>query len=477
MNIRVTQAMMFDLVRTGLDSNYAKLLHAQQQSSSGKRILSPSDDPVGTALAMQLRQRQSDVSRFLSAAQSAQPFVDEASSVAQDASSAFSSVRELVLQGMNGTLADNERNIVADQVSSLRDQLLELANTRAGDAYLFGGTRMDVPPFKEVTINGQKRVVYQGNDVTRKVSIGLDVQVDTSVPGSTLFASTKATGARYAGVTGAAKGLTADQGSGFETLHVRHDSTTGTLGAGVAFANGSSEDTILGDRTVEIDGSARRVRVGNGAWVDVPGAGSADVADYAIKDENGAEIHLDFSGYTGASATSTVHGNGSVSLDATTWQAIAPGQTDLEVDDPGTGAVLHVNTTAIVRAGDELVTFGGTSNVFDTLQGIVDDLRNAGGASLEDVNRKLGQRMTELDRGQDGLTVGLSKIGAQDTRLIDAQSRLQSLSTHVQGLISNVEDVDLTTAVLDMTRAQQTLELAQSTGVKLLQNTLLNYMK
>jgi flagellin-like hook-associated protein FlgL len=75
------------------------------------------------------------------------------------------------------------------------------------------------------------------------------------------------------------------------------------------------------------------------------------------------------------------------------------------------------------------------------------------------------------------LTAGLSKIGAQDTRLLDAQSRLEALSTHVQGLVSNVEDVDLTTSVLDMTRAQQTLELAQSTGVKLLQNTLLNYMK
>jgi flagellar hook-associated protein 3 FlgL len=386
-------------------------------------------------------------------------------------------VRELVLQGMNGTLANNERNIVADQVSGLRDQLLELANTQSGDAYLFGGTRMDVPPFKEVTINGKKQVVYQGNDVSRKVSIGLNVSVDTSVPGSTLFANTKATGAQYAGLTGAAKGLTADQGSGFETLHVRHDTTTGTIGAGVAFANGSSEDTILGDRTVEIDGTGSRVRVGNGAWVDVPTAGSANVADYAVKDEHGAEIHLDFSGYTGASPSATVHGNGSVSLDGTTWQAIAPGQTDLEVNDPGTGAVLHVNTTGINRAANELVTFGGTSNVFDTLQGIIDDLRNADGAPLEDVTKKLGERLGELDRGHDGLTVGLSKIGAQDTRLLDAQSRLEALSTHVQGLVSNVEDVDLTKSVLDMTRAQQTLELAQSTGVKLLQNTLLNYMK
>jgi flagellar hook-associated protein 3 len=393
MNVRVTQAMMFDLVSTGLDSNYAKLVRAQQQSSSGKRILAPSDDPVGTALAMQLRQRQSDVDRFLSAAKAAQPFVDEASSVAQDASSAFSSVRELVLQGMNGTLADNERNIVADQVSGLRDQLLELANTQSGDAYLFGGTRMDVPPFKEVTINGKKQVVYQGNDVSRKVSIGLNVSVDTSVPGSTLFANTKATGAQYAGLTGAAKGLTADQGSGFETLQVRHDTTTGTIGAGVAFANGSSEDTILGDRTVEIDGTGSRVRVGNGTWVDVPTAGSANVADYAVKDEHGAEIHLDFSGYTGASASATVHGNGSVSLDGTTWQAIAPGQTNLEVDDPGTGAVLHVNTTGINRAANELVTFGGTANVFDTLQGIIDDLRNPNGAPLEDVTKKLGVRL------------------------------------------------------------------------------------
>jgi hypothetical protein len=39
-----------------------------------------------------------------------------------------------------------------------------------------------------------------------------------------------------------------------------------------------------------------------------------------------------------------------------------------------------------------------------------------------------------------------------------------------------VEEADVTDVILDMTRTEQTLQLAQATGARLLQNTLLNYL-
>ena len=44
MSIRPTQGRIFDLVREGIRSNTAKLIRAQEQASSGKRIIRASDD-------------------------------------------------------------------------------------------------------------------------------------------------------------------------------------------------------------------------------------------------------------------------------------------------------------------------------------------------------------------------------------------------------------------------------------------------
>ena len=46
-----------------------------------------------------------------------------------------------------------------------------------------------------------------------------------------------------------------------------------------------------------------------------------------------------------------------------------------------------------------------------------------------------------------------------------------------QGLLSGVEDADFSQVVLDMTRAEQTLELAQATSVRLLSTSLLNFLR
>uniref|UniRef100_UPI00339666CA hypothetical protein n=1 Tax=Acinetobacter baumannii TaxID=470 RepID=UPI00339666CA len=64
----------------------------------------------------------------------------------------------------------------------------------------------------------------------------------------------------------------------------------------------------------------------------------------------------------------------------------AGAETDLELSDPVLGQVLHVDTTAILRAGVELVTFGDTSNAFDLLQGVIEDLANEQGLDQPELN-------------------------------------------------------------------------------------------
>ncbi|HRV80801.1 MAG TPA: flagellin, partial [Planctomycetota bacterium] len=68
------------------------------------------------------------------------------------------------------------------------------------------------------------------------------------------------------------------------------------------------------------------------------------------------------------------------------------------------------------------------------------------------------------------------KLGARYERLNSSETRLRDLSTQLAGLKSEVMDVDLASAVLELQQAEQTLQLTQATGARLMQQSLLNYL-
>ncbi|MAE28320.1 MAG: hypothetical protein CMJ87_04945, partial [Planctomycetes bacterium] len=188
-------------------------------------------------------------------------------------------------------------------------------------------------------------------------------------------------------------------------------------------------------------------------------------------------LHVDFTGYTGGSWTGTITGNGEISLDGITFQTLDFVDTDLEIVDGETGSVLHVDTTGISRAADELVTFSGTPNVFDVLGGMIADLREGGEIDTDSLMDRLRIRLDELDRGFDNVLAATGHLGSRAERLNHAEARLEGMGLHLQGLQSDVEDVDLSTAVLEMGRTQMTLQAAQAAGARLIQQSLLNYLR
>jgi len=477
MSIRPTQASIFDLVRHGISSNYAALLEAQEQLSSGKRILRPSDDAIGTMRSLSLRRQSSVVEGYLSAIQAARPVMQTAVSEVEEMSGLYTEARALVLQAMNGTLNQGDRNSLAGELELLRASMLEVANARFGEQYLFGGTETGVAPYSETVVLGETRVVYHGDDHVRTAIIGRGTTVATTIPGSQLFGVHTPGGTQYQGLTGVASGTSADSGTGYGTLTLRHDVTTGALGAGLAFALGGASDTILGDHALVIDAAAGTVQLGDGPVRSIPGPGDADRADFRLVDAGGGELHLDFTGYTGATFTGTVRGDGSIAFDGSSFVGLTLAETDLELTSPTTGAVVHVDTTGITRAGTELVTFPGTTNVFDTLAGIAADLRSGEELGVPAMLDRVTIRMGELERHRENLLQGIAQLGATLARLDTTESGLENVGLHLAALISETEDADISEVVLKLTRAEQTLQIAQATGARLIQQSLLNFLR
>jgi flagellin-like hook-associated protein FlgL len=149
---------------------------------------------------------------------------------------------------------------------------------------------------------------------------------------------------------------------------------------------------------------------------------------------------------------------------------------DLRVFDAEQFAAEYVDATAIRRTGTDLVTFRGAVDVFAVLDGIVEDLRNTDGLDTPELGVRLQQRLGELDRRHEGVLESLGTLGARLARLEGSESRLGDVGLYLESRRSDVEDADITDLVLELTQSQQSLELAQATGSRLIQLNLLSFL-
>lgn len=478
MNQRISTQSLFRQILFGISSNQRSLLRAQEQIASGRRIVLPSDDPTASVRALSLTRHLADVDRFGSAIGAGRVLTESAGDALQHASSLLNDGRALLLQALNGTLSAEDREAMAGEFEGLKAQLLEIANQKSGERYLFGGTGSGAVPWRELQQGALTRVVYHGDGDEQRIRVGEGVDVPVTLPGSEVFGKLEWSGTIFDGLTGIAGGTTADQGAGYAYLTLRHDSTDpGNLASvGVALVNGGAGDTLLGPQTLTIDVNAGTVQLGSGPAVAIPDPASPAYADLVVENEAGGALHLDLTGFSGAGYSGTVTGAGSISLDGSTFHSLTFTETDLELHDAATDTVLHVDATAVRRAGRELVSFGGTVNVFDVVQGVVEDLENAAGLDVSEVQRRLSLRLEELDRNLGNVHVGLSVLGSWSQRLIGSEQRVGALDLQLQSAMSRVVDVDIAEVALDLARADRNLQAAQAAGVRLIQQSLLNYL-
>ncbi len=471
--MRVSTESAYRRVLIGLRTNFSSLVRAQEQVASGLRILRPSDDPTGISKVLSLERQLSDTNRIRSAISGGLTFVDAAAASLEEGSKLIAEVRSLVLQGMNGTITDQDRAALGKQVALLRTQLIEIANQRTADRYLFGGTQTTTPPWA-LSSNGQ--VNYQGDNANQEIRIGSGVTIPINVPGLEIFGKVEPDGLAFAGLTGAGAGATASEGAGTSWLEVRQDTLDigGLLALGAAVVGAS---TLIGDHAIVIDAAAGTIQLGDGPVQSLPSAGSEDLAAFTLQSGGGATLTLDLTAFTAADYTGSISATGSVSIGGGPFVAIGPGDDNVRLEDPATGNVLHVDLTSVERAGRELVQFAGQIDLFQLLDGIAADLANGDALNQDGLLGRLDLRIGELDRHHGNLLSSLGVLGARSARMTNTSSRFESVGLQVSSLISEQRDADYTSVVLEMSRAESTLQLAQATGVRLIQRSLLDFIR
>lgn len=183
--MRISTGMIFDSGVNSIQQRTSSLLRTQQQISSGRRILSPSDDPVAAARALEVTQSKEINVQYLTAQDNAKSSLGVMDGQLSSATDLFARVRELTVQAGNAALTPADRKSIALELRTRFDELVGLANSTDGSGqYLFSGYQGTNKPFAGSVDSG---VAYVGDDGQRTLRLSGSRNLPVSQSGNDLF--------------------------------------------------------------------------------------------------------------------------------------------------------------------------------------------------------------------------------------------------------------------------------------------------
>ncbi|WP_069861362.1 flagellar hook-associated protein 3 [Pseudomonas citronellolis] len=183
--MRISTPQIFNSNIDGYQRGYASIVKTQQQISSGVRIQTPADDPVGAARLLQLQQQQGLLTQYSGNMTTISNSLNQEESVLDSITNVLQRARELAVEAGNGALSDEDRAAVAGELDQVQQQLLTLMNSKdASGNYLFSGSKSDVQPFIQ---NADGTFSYQGDQSTLNLQVSDTLRLAASDNGWSIF--------------------------------------------------------------------------------------------------------------------------------------------------------------------------------------------------------------------------------------------------------------------------------------------------
>jgi flagellar hook-associated protein 3 FlgL len=166
-----------------LMSDQARL---QLQVSSGRRITQPEDDPAAVGRVLNLQTEQRQLAQYANNSARALTLSQTSFSGLQGLKKVSDRAGELATLG-TGALSSDSMRTYGNEVDQLLEQALQLANSRSGGDYIYGGTAVDAPPFVATRdVNGKiTAITFEGNTDQASIPLSEATSVTPSTSGAT----------------------------------------------------------------------------------------------------------------------------------------------------------------------------------------------------------------------------------------------------------------------------------------------------
>jgi flagellar hook-associated protein 3 FlgL len=183
--MQINSQPFFNSQLSGMTDLQTRIARLQQEISTGKKVLQPSDDPAGYIKVQGLKQSVAAFDQYDRNIGVATQRLSQEDTILSNVVTAGIRLKELALQGTNGTNDPAVRKTLATEMQQISDEMVTFGNSvdSNGDQ-LFAGYHSKGVPF---TTDPAGVVHYGGDSGRREVEIAKGVTTPTSSSGQELF--------------------------------------------------------------------------------------------------------------------------------------------------------------------------------------------------------------------------------------------------------------------------------------------------
>ena len=175
--MQISSKEFFRSQLTGMSDLQSRIGRLQEEISTGKKLLQPSDDPSGYVKVQSLKQTISAVEQYdRNINVATQRLTQEETALGQAVNTA-TLLQELILQGTSDSSDPQTRKVIAQELKQIREQLVSIANsTDSNGEFIFSGYKSTNKPF---IIHADNSISFGGDSGRREVEISKGVTVAT----------------------------------------------------------------------------------------------------------------------------------------------------------------------------------------------------------------------------------------------------------------------------------------------------------
>ncbi|MGZ3596324.1 MAG: flagellar hook-associated protein FlgL [Syntrophales bacterium] len=144
---RVADQMKFNLLNNSISNIQNDNNELMVKLSTQKKVNEPSDDPIGMGKILDYRSAKAQISNYQKNVDSSKSWLSTTESNLTSVNDILTQVKETVMSQSSATATASTRQIAADSLQPLIDQVLSLANAKLGNSYIFSGSMTDTEPF------------------------------------------------------------------------------------------------------------------------------------------------------------------------------------------------------------------------------------------------------------------------------------------------------------------------------------------
>jgi len=155
-----------------------------EQLTTGEKFSRISDEPIYAVKAMKLETILQFNEKYIENAEEGINWLNVTDKALDDVVKTLRKLRDSAVRAANGSLTPDDRQKIQQEVLQLKEHLIDVANSRYGNAYIFNGTETKLQPY----VNAPSKVPddYLANGsvsdgkLTREVGAGIIIDINVT---------------------------------------------------------------------------------------------------------------------------------------------------------------------------------------------------------------------------------------------------------------------------------------------------------